>query len=77
MYNIDLQKRKEEKNTVFVALETYVNCLSQSALSSNNIISCSNSAFPVNLKLQKTKRDAPVLIKLSFLAKILFLAVKI
>ena len=58
MYNVSLRKRKEETKTAFACLKTYVNCLSRSTLSSNNIISCSNSEFTVNLKHQKTKCDA-------------------
>ena len=55
MYDVGLPKRKEEKKTVFACLKTHVNYLSRSTLSSKNILSCSNSAFIVNLKLQKTK----------------------
>ena len=66
-------KNYKGKKTIFACLKTYGNYLSQSALYSINITSCSNSAFRGNLKLQKTKSDAPVMTNFLSLAKSIFL----
>ena len=58
MYSVDLWRKHN-----FCLLKIYVNFLSRSTFSSNDNVSCSNSAF-LWLDFQKTKSDAPVLIKL-------------
>ena len=56
-----------EKNTVFACFKTYVNYLSRSTLSPNDIISyIAQTSISMNSKFQKTKTDASVVINLFF-----------
>ena len=82
MGNVDLRcilpgKLYEEKNTVFACFKTYANYLYQSVLSSNCIISYHiflRFSISVNLKFQKIKTEALVVINL-FFRKYIYLSI--